>query len=540
MSKIIKKGKEVEEKLLSGVSKASDTIKTTIGPSGKCVAITNPMAGSDITRDGATVAKSIELSDPIENLGASLVKEAAARTEDMAGDGTSTTSVLIKEFLTKGRRAVSSGANVNEIKSGMLKAEKWMKEYIKSRAIQVDGDLEKIRMVATVSANNDPSIGNLVIEGMKKVGVNGLITVDTTAGLDTVIEVTTGMKLTRGWSSPLYVTKPAEGVCEMDNPYVLVVGEKISSVNQLVEILKSVTDPNLGGAHPLLIVCDDIDDTVQTMLLYNVTAGALRCCVVKGVDFGDSRKNIMADLAVATGAQYFCPENGNNVSKAAIQDLGTAGRVVINRDSCILYDVKGDKQAIADRAAIIKARIDDPSTTKYDLEKFEKRLANLTGGIAIIKAGGATDAEKNNAKATIEDSVLASKSAIEEGCCPGGGSVYYQGQQEALKDKKFWKSLKGDETEGAKIVFSSLPVILKTIGENSGISGDLLVSKAATWKPGIGYNAKSGKIGVNLVEDGILDSTKVLRVALENSVSAASMMLLINDVVLDEPKKEDK
>lgn len=540
MSKIIKKGKEVEEKLLSGVSKAVDTIKTTVGPSGKCVAIANSMAGSDITRDGATVAKAIELSDPIENLGASLVKEAASRTEDAAGDATSTTSVLIKEFLVKGRRAISNGANVNELKAGMLKADTWMKDYIKSHAIQVGDDLEKIHKVATISANNDPAIGDLVVEGMKKVGINGLITVDTTSGLDTVIEVTTGMKLSRGWSSPLFVTKPAEGICEMDHPYVLVVGEKISSVNQLVEILKSITDPNLGGAQPLLIVCDDIDDTVQTMLLYNVTAGALRCCVVKGVDFGDSRKNIMADLAVATGAQYFCPENGNTVSKAAIQDLGVADRVVISRDSCILYGVQGDKQAISERAAIIKARIDDPNTTKYDLEKFEKRLANLTGGIAIIKAGGASDAEKNNAKATIEDSVLASKSAVEEGCCPGGGSVYFQGHLAVNKDKKFWKSLKGDEVEGANIVFSSLPVILKTIGDNSGISGDLLISKASSWKAGIGYNAKTRKLGVDLVQDGVLDSAKALRVALENSISAASMMLLIDDVIIDEPNKEEK
>ena len=536
MGKIIKKGAEVQEELLKGIKKVSDAVKTTMGPSGKCVALTGVM-GPDVTRDGATVAKSIELSDPIQNMGAELVKNAAVSTEDKVGDGTSTTSILVYELVSKGRGAISNGANVNEIKSGMQKAEKWITGYIKSQSTQVGSDLEKIKKVATISANNDPEVGDLVVEGMKKVGINGLITVDTTSGLDTVIDVTTGMKLGRGWASPLYVTNPADGTCVMDNPFVLVVGEKISSVNQLVEILKAITDPSLGGASPLLIVCDDIDDNVSTMLIYNVTAGALRCCVVKGVDFGDSRKNLMADLAIATGAQYFCPENGISVSKANLSDLGRAGKVVISRDSCILYDVKGDEQAIQDRANIIKARLEDPSTSSYDKDKFSKRLANLTGGIAIIKAGGASETEKNNRKATIEDSVLASRSAIEEGCSPGGGSVFNRCSIEVRKDKKFWKGLTRDEAEGAEIVFSSLPIILRTIAENSGMSGDLIMEKSKTWKPGIGYNAKTREIGVDLVSEGILDSTKSLRVAIENSISAASMILLIDQVVVDEPEK---
>lgn len=539
MSKIIKKGKDVKERLISGINKTADTIKTTIGPSGKCVAIVNELGLPEITRDGATVAKSIELKDPIENVAASMIKEAAERTEEIAGDGTSTTSVLIQEFVTKGQKAILTGYNMNEIRSGMFKAKKWMLDYITSKSIPVDGDLSKIKKVATISANNNEEIGELVVESMKRVGVDGLITVDTTASLDTKIEVTPGMKLPRGWSSPLYINKKAEGTCVMDNPYILVVGERISSVNSLVEILKSVTDPQLGGGAPLLIVCDDIDDSVQTMLIYNNKAGALQCCVVKGVEFGDARKNMMADLAVATGASYFCPENGNSVSKAGIQDLGKAGRVVVSRNSCIIYDFGGDSEIIKDRSNVIKKRLEDPAITKYEKDKFRTRLANLTGGIAIIKAGGASEAEKNNIKSTIEDSVLAAKSAIELGCCPGGGSIYFCGSIAAMKDKKFWKSLKTEsEKEGARIIFSSLPIILKTIGENSGISGDYLLAKATNWKPGMGYNARTGKIWVDLMKEGILDSTKVLITALNNSVSAASMLLLIDDVVYED-KRED-
>lgn len=539
MSKVVKSGTEVIEKILNGVTEAADTIAVTVGPTGKCVALPG-MMGPEITRDGATVAKSLNFTDPIENMSAEMIRLAAGKTESQAGDGTSSTSILIKEMYIRGRQAIKRGSNVNEIKSGMSKAETWLKDYIKSRSNKINGiqDVEKIKQIATISANNDPEVGELVVEGMQKVGLDGLVTVDASSSLETTIEVTSGMKIGRGWVSPLYINNQADGTCVMENAAILVVGDRLSSVNQLVKILSAISDPSNGTVSPLLIVCDDIDDTVNSMLFVNVQRGALRCCVVKGIDFGDGRKNQMADLAVATGATFFCPENGNNVSDATLADLGMAGRVVVNRDSTIIRDVKGNPEAIKERAEIIKARLSDPTVSDYDKDKFTKRLANLTGGVAVIKAGGANEIEQTNRKATIEDSVLSAKSALEEGYCPGAGSVYINGTKAVMKDKKFWNSLIGDEVEGAKVVFDSLPIVLKTVAENSGLSGDVAVEKVKHLKDGFGYNAKTKKMGVDLLKDGVLDSAKVLRVALENSISSASMLLLIDRVVYEVPDKE--
>lgn len=535
-NKLIRRGESVQSKIISGVIKSAEAIKTTLGPSGHGVAIVTDF-GVDITRDGATVAKSLQFSDKEENIGAELVKKAASLTEDQAGDGTSSCSILIEEFCKKGQKAVSNGANVNEIKSGMLKAGKWMENYIKSNAIEVNGDLEKIRKVATISANNDPEVGNLVVKGLEEVGLNGLVTADLASGLDTVIDITTGMKLDRGWSSPQYVTTPEDGKCTLDNPYIFVVGEKISSVAQIITFLESYQKDSQGRS--LLIICDDMDDNVNGMFILNILRGAIRCCVVKGIDFGDSRKNIMADIATVVGADYICPENGIKLTEATVVNLGEAEKAVISRDSCIIYKGHGDPNAISERAEIIKARLADPEVSDYDKTKFEKRLANLTGGIAVVRAGGATEAEKQNRKATIEDSVLAAKSAIEEGCCPGGGYTLFYGAKAAMKDKEFWKNLTEDETEGAKIVFNSLPVILRTIASNAGVNGEVILNEQSKIKKAnVGFNAKTKEF-VNLLDSGVLDSAKVLRVSLENSISTAAMILLIDCTVIDEPSKKD-
>ena len=534
--KVINHGSDTQSRIIEGVIKTADAIKTTLGPAGKCVAIDSGFGAPEITRDGATVAKSISFSDPVLNMGAQLVKKAASRTEEQCGDSTSTTSILLKEFCEKGRRHLNAGCNVNELKSGMLKAMSWVKEFVKSNSIKVDGDFEKIKRVATISANNDPVVGSLVVECMEKVGINGIITADVSSGLDTQVDVTTGMKLERGWSSPHYVTSPEEGKCVMDNPYVIVVGEKLSSVNQILGVIEGL----MRSGRPFLIVCDEIDDVVNSTLIMNTLQGAIRCCVVKGIDFGDNRKNIMADLAVATGGKYLTPENGLSITTATIEDFGSAQRVVIDRDSTIIYQGAGDPADIETRANVIKARLNDPNTSEYDKTKFEKRLANLVGGIGIIKAGGASEAEKLNLKATITDSILASKSAIEEGCVPGGGYVYYKASLEAKKDKAFWKSLEGDEKEGAEIVFSSLPCILRTVAENSGRSGEVVLAELnKTTKQPWGYNAKTKKY-CYLLDDGILDSAKAIRVALENSVSTAAMILLTDCTIIDEEvdKKE--
>lgn len=446
---------------------------------------------------------------------------------------TSTTSILIKELCEKGQKLAGSGLNMNEIKSGMLKAGAWVTKYIKENSISIDGDLEKIRKVATVSANNDPEVGNLVVECMDKVGVDGIITADLASGLDTVIDVTTGMKLDRGWASPQYVTSPEDGLCVMTNPYIVIIGERISSVNQILPIIEKV----MNSGRPVLIICDEMDEVVNTTLIVNTLQGAIRCCVVKGVDFGDGRKNIMEDIAFAVGGTFICQERNLDCKSATEEDFGAAEKVVISRDSCIIYNGQGNKDDITARVDILKKRLADPTTTLYDQQKFEKRIANLAGGIGIIKAGGATEAEKLNRKATIEDAILASKSAISEGCVPGSGLVYFRASLDVEKDKEFWKSLQGDESEGAKLIFSSLPVIMKTVADNSHegygvhVAETVSNSKKKTW----GFNAKTRQYG-DLIEEGVLDSAKVLRVALENAISTASMILLIDNTIINEPE----
>ena len=526
------------ERVIEGVVKTANAIKTTLGPAGKAVAIYDDL-GPEVSRDGATVAKSISFKDSAMNLGAQLVRSAASLSESLSGDGTSTSSILIKELVIKGQRAAKTGSNVNEIKSGMLKAGRWMGEYIKKKSTPVAGDLEKIRKVATISANNDPEIGDLIVSGFKEVGVNGILTAELSRGLDTTIKVTTGMKLSRGWASPNYATED-DGKCIMENPYVIVIGEKISSVNQLIPILETVSKT----AEPFLLICDDIDESVNTMLVFNVMRGAVRCCVVKGIDYGDARKNVMADIAIATGAKYYCQETGLSVGDQGINHLenfGRAKKVVVSRDDTMIFEGQGDKDQIDARVEVLKKRLEDISISDYDKSKFESRLANLAGGIGIICVGGASEVEAKNKKQTVEDAILASKSAISEGCAPGGGYVYLHGSIEAEKDTAFWKSLTGDEVEGAKIVFSSLPIILRTVVENSGVAADVVLeqitkSKKENW----GFDAKNKKY-VNLEEAGILDSTKVLRVALENAISTASTILLIDNVIVPEPeeKKQD-
>lgn len=525
---------DVQKKIIKGVSKAANAIERTLGPSGRCVAVVGNF-GTDITRDGATVAKSIILKDKEENIGAELVKKAAEQTESLAGDGTSTCSILTRDLCIKGQKAISFGANVNEIKTGLTKAGEWVKTYIKNHSTPIDGDLEKIQKVATISANNDPEVGNLVVKGLQAVGLNGLVTADMASGLETIIDITQGMKLDRGWSSPQYVTSPEDGKCVLDNPLILVVGERISSIPQIYTFLEDYQQN--GGGQPLLLVCDDIDDNVNGMFVINTLRGALRCCVVKGIDFGDSRKNIMADLAVSVGAKYISPDTGEDITKATVKDCGRADKVVISRDSTIIYQGYGDPNVINDRARVIKARLEDPTCSDYDKTKFEKRLANLTGGIAVIKAGGASEIEKQNRKATIEDSVLAAKSAIDEGCCPGGGYIFFHASKEIMKDDKFWKNLTEDEKEGATILVKSLPIILRTIAYNAGASVDVVektIEKSK--KENYGFNAKTKKYE-DLVEAGILDSAKVLRVSLENAISAASMILLIDCTVVEEGEK---
>ena len=531
--KIINYGNKAQQEIIDGAIKVANAVKVSLGPAGKAVAISTDFGVPNISRDGSTICKSISFSDPALNMGAQLVRKAASVVESIAGDATSTTTILIKEFIEKGQKAINSGANMNEVKAGMLKAGKFMEEFIKENSIPVNMDLEKIRKVATISANNDPEVGNLIVEGMEKVGINGVITADMAFGLDTVIDTVVGMKLERGWSSPNYATTE-DGKCVMEDCYVLVVGEKISNLSQIAGLLEKLSNEG----RPFLIICDDIDENVNTMLIYNTMRGAIRCCVIKGIDFGDSRKNIMEDIAVSTGATHLCQENGATLVDAGLHHLGSAAKVVVSRDNTIIYEGRGEQADVEARANIIKQRLSSPDISDYDKSKFEKRLANLVGGIAVIKVGGATEVEKENRKQTVEDAILASKCAIAEGCVPGSGYIYLKGSQAAMKNKDFWKSLVGDERLGAEIVFSSLPTITKTVASNAGCPADVILQKVSeSKKANFGFNAKTKKY-CDLIEDGILDSAKVIRVALENAISTASMILLVDCSIVDEPEEK--
>lgn len=535
MAKIVIKGEDARKRIIDGVIEASDAIITTLGPAGKFVAIENSMIGPEISRDGATVAKSISFKDGAKNAGAMLVRKAASLTEDLVGDGTSTSACLIKEFCSKGEREIRNGRNVSEVKSGMIKASEWVKNFIKENSIEIGDDLEKIRRVATISANNDPEVGDLIVESMKKVGIDGVITAELSSGLDTVVEITEGMKIERGWAAPDYATEKGDGKCIMEDCYVFVCGTRLSNVNQLIPFLELVQKE--GSNKPFLLVCDGIDDIVNSTLLINTMRGAIRCCVVKDIDFGDGRKNQMQDIATKVGATYFCTENGKDIKDIEYEDLGHAKKVVVSRDSTIIYEGDGDLEEIKERAEILKKRLADSSTTPYDKIKFSKRLANLTNGIAVIRAGGATEVEKCNRKATIEDAILASKSAISEGCVPGGGYIYYKAAQAIQKDKKWWKELEGDEEIGAEIVVESLPSILRTVAENAGMPGDVIIEwseiKPKVFMNNMGFNAKTRRWS-DLLEDGVLDSAKVARVALENSISTASMILATDCIILED------
>lgn len=529
MGKEIKKG---QEKIIEGLVKAVDTVKVTLGPAGHCVAISDDFQVST-SRDGANILKTINFNDPELNMGAELVKKASTNTETESGDSTTSCSILTKELVLGGQKAVQTGSNVNEIKSGMLKAGKWMNEYVKSHSIKVDGDLEKIRKVATISANNDPEIGDLIVKCMEEVGKDGVITSELGKGLDTTIDITKGMKLGRGWASPHYVTSPEEGKCILSNPYVIVCGEKISSVNQILPMIGIID----RSSRPFIIICDDIDENVNATLVMNTLQGAIRCCVVKGIDFGDSRKNIMADIAVACGGSYICQENGISLNDITEENFGAAKKVIVSRDNTIIVEGCGEENDVQERINILKNRLRSSDMTDYEKTKLESRIANLAGGIAIILAGAATEIESRNKKETIEDAILASKSALEEGCLPGSGYTYFKGAVEMMKDKKLLSGLVGDELEGVKIVEKALPCIMRTIIENSGESADLIMDTIRrSRKENFGFNAKTKKLG-DLLENGILDSAKAVRSALNNAISTAGTILQIDCCVIEDREK---
>ena len=530
MSKKIVKG---NSGMIEGINLVAETIKVTLGPKGKCVAIQSSFGGPEVTRDGATVAKSISPEDPAVSMGAELIKAASIRTEEMVGDGTSSTAILAQDMVNTGSAMLAreSWINVNEYKEGMELALEAVKKYIASKAIPVGDDaegLERVRRVATVSANNDSSVGDLIVECMKKVGQDGVITADRSSGLDTVIEVTQGFKVERGWASPHFVNSAKDGKCTLENPVILVVSERLSSIPPLVPVIEGVAKQGRS----LLVIADEVDEVVLNMLAFNSLQGALKCCVIKGIDFGDSRKNIMEDIAVSVGASQVCPEYGLTLAKATLEHLGSADKVVISKDSAVIYGGAGDPARVADRLEVLKERLADPKTSPYEKSKFKTRVAALSGGVAVIKAGGASETEQANRKATIEDAILASQSAHSEGISAGGGWTLYQASVELSKTTL---SDNRSVQAGVDLVLGSLQVISETIATNYG---EPLERVRAEAEKGWGFNAKTG-LYENLLESGVLDSAKVLRVELENAVSAAAMCLLTETMVIEVPESTE-
>lgn len=512
--------------IVRGIKMAAEAIGATVGPRGKCVAIQSSFGAPNITRDGATVAKSLSSKDPEESMGIELVKAASVKTEEVVGDATSTTAILTEAIVSGGlRHAQDPKINMNEFKIGLEKTLDIVKGMLVGESVQVDGDLERIRRVATISANNDPKIGDLIVECMEKVGMDGVITADYSSGLDTVVEITKGFKIERGWASPHFVTSAADGKCVLENPVIMVISERLSSIPPLAPILEAV----VKQGRSLLIVADEADEVVLNMLSFNVIQGALKCCVVKGIDFGDSRKNIMEDISVAVGATHICQEYGNSLAKATIDMLGSAEKVVVGKDSTIIYGGTGDPEEIGTRLQVLKDRMASKDTSPYEKSKFKSRISGLSGGVAVIKAGGASETERTNRKETIEDAILASQSALSEGVCAGGGYTL---------SKIAWDFESGEtvcqmsdsEFAGSLTLLEAMFSVTKRVAENYGISGDVVLENCRS--KGLGFNAVTGKYE-DLMESGVIDSSKGIRVALENAVAAAGMALLTAWTVTD-------
>lgn len=516
--------------VIDGVNDAVDTIKTTLGPKGKFVAVTNGFGSPDITRDGATVAKNLSSNDKEKAIGIEMVKRASQITEALAGDGTSSTAVLIQEMIRIGTHKINQrGISLSEVKDGMIAAGKEVVRLIQEQSIDCKTDIEKVRQVATISANNDPAIGDLIVECLEKLGMDAVITSDVSPRTDTRVNIVEGLQITRGWTSPLFVTDPNSGTCTLDDPAILVTMEKINNIKQLMPLMESL-GRNLTGK-PLLIICDDMSDNVLNTIVYNTVKGAIKACVIKGVDFGENRKHLMEDIACVVGAKNVGSiVGGTTLVNMSLTDLGEARKVVVSADRTTIFEGAGNKDEINARLEIIRTRVADPQVSDYDKHKYERRIASLSQGIAVIQAGGATDIERESNKQTIEDAVLASRSAIEEGVLPGSGIII----QRISEDKKSLK-FNGKSKSfllGVEIVKESLGSVWKTVLDNADFSWEVVWNNIRSKGGNYGYDVKGDRYG-DLMEFGILDSTKVVRCSVENAVSTASMCLLIDRVVVD-------
>lgn len=528
MAKDIKFNIEARDLMKQGVDSLANAVKVTLGPKGRNVIIEKKFGAPHITKDGVTVAKEIELADPFQNAGAQLVKSVASKTGDDAGDGTTTATVLAQAIVREGLKNVAAGANPMDLKRGIDKAVSAVVSEIKDMAEVVGDDYQKIEQVATVSANNDPEIGQLLADAMQKVSKDGVITIEEAKGRDTTIGVVEGMQFDRGYLSPYFVTNTEKMECEMENPYILIYDKKISNLKDFLPIL----EPAVQTGRPLLVIAEDVESEALTTLVVNRLRGQLKICAVKAPGFGDRRKAMLQDIATLTGGLVISEETGLKLEQATIEMLGTADKVTVSKDNTTIVNGHGDKQMIAERVSQIKNEIAN-STSDYDKEKLQERLAKLAGGVAVLYVGAPSEVEMKEKKDRVDDALCATRAAIEEGIIPGGGVAYIRAQ-------KALDTLSGantDEQTGIRIVRRAIEEPLRQIVENAGLEGSVVVNEVRNGEGDYGYNAREDKYE-NMKASGIIDPAKVTRVALENAASIAGMFLTTECVICD--AKEDK
>ena len=528
MAKEIKFDIESRDALKRGVDALANAVKVTLGPKGRNVVIEKSFGAPHVTKDGVSVAKEIELEDKVENMGAQMVKEVASKTNDIAGDGTTTATVLAQAIVREGLKNVAAGANPMDLKRGIDKAVVAVVENLKSQSQSVGDSSEKIEQVASISANNDDTIGTLIAEAFGKVGKEGVITVEEAKGTDTTVDVVEGMQFDRGYQSPYLVTNPEKMVAELDNPYILLVEKKISSMKELLPVLEPVAQ----GGKSLLIISEEVEGEALATLVVNKLRGSLKIAAVKAPGFGDRRKAMLEDIAILTGGQVISEEQGFTMENITLDMLGTAEKVSIDKDNTTIVNGGGEEAKIKGRVAQIKTQM-ETTTSDYDREKLQERLAKLAGGVAVLYVGAASEVEMKEKKDRVDDALHATRAAVEEGIVAGGGVALVR----AISSLDNLTGANADETTGIKIVKRAIEEPLRQIVANAGGEGSVIVAKVAEGTGDFGYNAKTDEY-VNMLEAGIIDPTKVTRVALENAASVSGM-LLTTECVITEVKKDE-
>jgi chaperonin GroEL len=528
MAKQVRYNVEARDALKRGVDILANAVRVTLGPKGRHVIIDKKFGSPAITKDGVTVAKEIELKDPIENMGAQMVKEVASKTADIAGDGTTTATVLAQAIVTAGIKNVAAGANPMDLKRGIDKAVAAVVEDLKKQSKTIGEDNNKIKQVASISANNDEVIGALIAEAMEKVGKDGVITVEEAKGTETEVKTVEGMQFDRGYLSPYFVTNADKMEVELENPFILIYDKKISSMKELLPILEK----QVQTGRPLLIIAEDLDGEALATLVVNKIRGSLKVAAVKAPGFGDRRKAMLEDIAILTGGTLISEERGFKLENADLSYLGTAEKVVVDKDNTTVINGAGSADEIKARVGQIKSQIES-TTSDYDREKLQERLAKLSGGVAVLYIGAASEVEMKEKKDRVDDALHATRAAVEEGIVAGGGVAFIRAVQ-ALANLK---GVNEDENTGIQIIRRAIEEPLRQICENAGIEGSIVVQKVKEGKDDFGYNARTDKYE-NLIGAGVIDPTKVGRVALENAASIAAMLLTTECVLADDPEDE--